>query len=146
MSKARCARPKAGRSRPTSRVSDARYLDFLTDIDGTPTQLAGNHQVLTPSLRASAGLVYAPARGWRGSLTSNWTGEHWLNSLNTFEAPAYTVVDASLGYRFEVSRCRSPGTNLGDRRDAVQLSELGEDQFYRMPARRVDATVSWQFK
>jgi len=28
----------------------------------------------------------------------------------------------------------------------VQLSELGEDQFYRMAARRVDTTVSWQFK
>ena len=35
-------------------ASDARYLDFLTDIDGKSTQLAGNRQVLTPSLRASA--------------------------------------------------------------------------------------------
>jgi iron complex outermembrane receptor protein len=127
-------------------LSDARYVDYLTDIDGTSTQLAGKHQVLTPSLAAKGGLVYAADRGWRGSLTSNWIGHHWLNSLNTFDAPAYTVVDASLGYRFERFTLSISGANLGDRRDAVQLSELGEDQFYRMPARRVDATLSWHFK
>jgi hypothetical protein len=33
-----------------------------------------------------------------------------------------------------------------NRRDAVQLSELGEEQFYRLPARRVDATLTWEYK
>jgi outer membrane receptor protein involved in Fe transport len=127
-------------------VSDARYRDYVTDIDGVPTQLAGNKQVLTPSLRGSAGLFYAPDRGWRGSLTSTWTGSHWLNSTNTAEAPAYAIVDASLGYRFERFTLSILGSNLGDRRDAVQLSELGEGQFYRMPARRIDARLSWQYK
>ena len=41
--------------------SDARYRDYLTVIDGTATQLAGNHQVLTPSVRVGAGLLYAPS-------------------------------------------------------------------------------------
>ena len=89
--------------------SDARYRDFVTDIDGSATQLAGNHQVLTPSVRVGAGLLYAPERAWRGSLTSNWIGEHWLNSLNTFEAPAYAVIDASFGYRFARFTVASPG-------------------------------------
>src|SRR5262249_8567742 len=74
--------------------SDAIYQDYVTDIDGTPTDLAGNHQVLTPSVRMGGGLLYSPERGWRGSFTSNWIGQHWLNSLNTFEAPAYAVIDA----------------------------------------------------
>jgi iron complex outermembrane recepter protein len=126
--------------------SDARYRDFLTDVDGTATQLAGNHQVLTPSMRVGAGLLYAPERAWRGSLTSHWVGEHWLNSLNTFAAPAYAVVDASLGYRFERVTVAILASNLGNRRDAVQLSELGEGQFYRLPARRVDATLTWHYK
>ena len=43
-------------------------------------------------------IAVAPARGWRGSFTANWIGEHWLNS--TFNAPAYAVIDGSLGYRF----------------------------------------------
>jgi iron complex outermembrane receptor protein len=126
--------------------SDARYRDYLTEIDDTPMQLSGNHQLLTPSVRVGGGLLYAPERGWRGSLTSNWIGKHWLNSLNTFEAPAYAVVDASLGYRFERFTVSILASNLGDRRDAVQTSELGEGQFYRLPARRVNATLTWHYK
>lgn len=126
--------------------SDARYLDYVTEIDGTPTQLAGFHQVLTPSVRIGAGLIYAPERHWRGSLTSNWIGEHFLDSENDFEAPGYAVIDASIGYRFERFTLAILGSNLGNRRDAVQLSELGEDQFYRMPARRIDATLTWHYK
>ena len=126
--------------------SDALYRDFLTTIDGTPTQLAGYHQVLTPSVRAGVGLLYAPERRWRGSLTSNWIGDHWLNSLNTFAAPGYAVVDASLGYRFERFTLAVLASNLGNRRDAVQLSELGEGQFYRLPARRIDATLTWHYQ
>jgi hypothetical protein len=126
--------------------SDARYRDYLTDIDGVPTQLAGNHQVLTPSVRVGGGLLYAPARGGRGSFTANWIGEHWLNSLNTFQAPAYAVVDASVGYRFDRFTAAILASNLGNRRDAVQLSELGEEQLYQLPARRVDATLTWHYK
>ncbi|HJZ77929.1 MAG TPA: TonB-dependent receptor [Vicinamibacterales bacterium] len=126
--------------------SDALYVDYLTNVDGRPTQLAGNHQLLTPSVRIGGGVLYAPERGWRGSLTSNWIGEHWLNSLNTFEAPAYALVDASVGYRFPRFTLAVLGSNLGDRRDAVQLSELGEGQFYRLPARRIDATLTWHYK
>jgi outer membrane receptor protein involved in Fe transport len=60
-------------------------------------------------------------------------GRHWLNSLNTFEAPACAVVDASIGYRFKMFTVSVLGTNLGDRRDAAQLRELGEGQFYDRP-------------
>ena len=126
--------------------SDARYSDYVTNIDGTPTQLAGHRQVLTPSVRVGGGLLYAPDRGWRGSITSNWIGRHFLNSLNTFDSPAYAIVDASLGYRFARFTASVLGSNLGDRRDAVQISELGEGQFYRMPARRIDATLTWHYK
>ena len=126
--------------------SDARYSDYVTNIDGTPNQLAGYRQVLTPSVRVGGGLLYAPDRGWRGSITSNWIGRHFLNSLNTFDSPAYAIVDASLGYRFARFTASVLGSNLGDRRDAVQISELGEGQFYRMPARRIDATLTWHYR
>jgi len=125
---------------------DARYRDFVDQIDGVPVQLAGNRQVLTPAFRAGAGLLYAPERRWRGSLTGTWIGDHFLNSLNTFEAPGYAVVDASLGYRFERFTTAILASNLGGRRDAVQLSELGEGQFYRLPARRIQATLTWHYR
>lgn len=127
-------------------LADSRYRDFLTSIDGAPTQLAGNHQVLTAPVHAGGGLLYAPERGWRGSLTANWIGKHWLNDLNTFEAPGYALVDASIGYRFQRVTATILGSNLGNRRDAVQVSELGEGQFYRLPARRVDLTLTWHYK
>jgi iron complex outermembrane recepter protein len=140
-------RPVAGLSiKANIGWSDAVYQNYVTDIGGTPTQLAGRHQVLTPRVRVGGGLLYAASRGWRGSVTSNWIGAHWLNSLNTFEAPAYAVIDASLGYRFDKFTVAILGSNLGDRRDAAQLSELGEGQFYRLPARRIDATLTWHYK
>ena len=146
MSRARCARPKGWTVKANITWSDARYRDFLTEIDGRPTQLAGRHQVLTSSLRGNAGLIFAPDRGWRGSLTSNWIGTHWLNSLNTFEAPAYAVVDASLGYRFEsftlsVSRGepRQP-----PRRRAAQRTGRRPVLPHGRPPRERD--LSWQFK
>jgi outer membrane receptor for ferric coprogen and ferric-rhodotorulic acid len=60
--------------------------------------------------------------------------------------PAYAVVDASLGYRFQQFTVSVLGSNLGNRRDGAQLSELGEGQFYRLPARRIDATLTWHYK
>ena len=36
--------------------------------------------------------------------------------------------------------------DLSDRRDAAQVSELGEGQFYRLASRRVDATLTWHYK
>ena len=57
-----------------------------------------------------------------------------------------TEAEWALGYRFDKFTVAVLGSNLGDRRDAVQLSELGEGQFYRLPAHRVDATVTWHYK
>ena len=125
--------------------SDARYRDFRTELDGVQVQLAGNYQVLTPNWRGTAGVLYAAERGWRGSLTANYTGRHWLDSANTTRAPGYAVLDASVGYRFAHVGLQLTAANLGNRRDAIQTSELGEKQFYRLSARRFDLTMTLPF-
>ena len=51
-----------------------------------------------------------------------------------------------LGYRFQRFTLSILASNLGNRRDAVQPSELGEQPFYRLPARRADTTLTWQYK
>jgi outer membrane receptor protein involved in Fe transport len=127
-------------------ISDAKYRNFVTDVGGTPTQLEGKSQVLTPKTRLGLGLIYAPERGFRGSLVASHVGQHYLNRMNTAEGATYTLVDASLGYRFDRFTVQLAGTNLGNRRDPVQLSELGEDQFYRLPARRYDLIVTVPFR
>jgi len=122
--------------------SDARYRDYVTDIDGTPTQLAGKRQILNPRLRAGAGLIYAPPRGLRGSLTNVYTGSRYLDASNTARVGGYSILDASIGYRFDRVTLTLTAANLTDRRDAILLSQLGEGQFYRMTGRRIDAIVS----
>jgi iron complex outermembrane recepter protein len=122
--------------------SDARYRDFLTEVDGVQTQLSGKQLVMSSRLRAGGGLVYAADRGWQGSLTATCTGPRYLDRLNTARVGGYSVIDASLGYRFDAMTLTLSVSNLTNRRDATQASELGEDQFYTMPARRVEAVLS----
>jgi hypothetical protein len=57
----------------------------------------------------------------------------------------FTAVDIGVGYRLGRSAIRLDGWNVGDRRDAVSESELGDAQYYRLPARRVELTFSTRF-
>lgn len=127
-------------------VSDARFRDFDTQVAGVQTQLSGHQLVLASKLRAGAGVIYAPNHGWRGSLTTTYTGPRFLDSLNTVRVTGYNVIDASLGYRFDEMTLTLAAANLTNRRDATVTSELGEGQFYRMSARRADVTLRVPFQ
>lgn len=127
-------------------VSDIRNRGFDTLVGGVQTQLSGKHPVMVSKLRTGAGIVYAPHRGWRGSLTTTYTGPRYLDQLNRVRVGGYNVIDASLGYRFEHIALTLSGANLTDRRDAILPSELGEGQFYRMSARRFDLTLNAPFR
>jgi iron complex outermembrane recepter protein len=122
--------------------SDARYRDFVTDVDGVQTQLSGKQLAMSSRVRAGAGLTYAPERGWQGSLTTTYSSGRYLDRLNTARVGGFNVVDASIGYRFQAVTLSLSAANLTNRRDAIHASELGEDQFYRMPARHLDVTLS----
>jgi iron complex outermembrane recepter protein len=118
--------------------NDARYVDFETVIDGERLQLANNQLVLSPQHLAAVGLTYSAPRGIQASLVSNVVGARFLDSQNEIRASAYLTVDATLGYAFRTGWTLSLNAyNLTDRRDPVLESELGEGQFYLMPARRV---------
>ena len=121
---------------------DARFGDYVQLFGETPTQLRGRRLELSPQKLLGAGLVYSPAQGWQASLVLNRVGERFLNKRNTALAAAYSVVDASLGYRFRRCELRLSGRNLGDRRDPVAESELGEGQYYRLPARQLELGLS----
>ena len=58
---------------------------------------------------------------------------------------AYTEWGAGIGYRFPRWEIRLDGDNLGDERAAVSESELGDAQFYRLPARSLRLTASARF-
>ena len=104
---------------------DAKFRDFVQDFDGVPTQLEGNRLEMSARNLASAGLIYAPARGLTGSVVANYVGDRFLNKRNTALAPAYTTWSAGLGYRFENWEIRLDGENLDDTRPAGRRERAG---------------------
>ncbi len=124
---------------------DAKFRDFVQDFDGVLTQLGGNRLEMSAKSLASAGLIYAPARGLTGSVVANYVGERFLNKRNTALSPAYTTWSAGIGYRFEAWEIRLDGENLNDTRPPVAESELGDAQYYRLPARRARLSLGFRF-
>jgi iron complex outermembrane receptor protein len=124
---------------------DARFADYVQDFDGTPTQLDGKRLEMSPQHLASVGLIYEPTQGLRAHVVADYVGERWLNKRNTSLAGSYTTLDAGFGYAFDRWELRVDGYNLSDRRDPVAESELGDAQYYRMPARSYWLSARYTF-
>jgi outer membrane receptor protein involved in Fe transport len=124
---------------------DARFRDYVAEFDGVPTPLAGNRLEMSPNTIASAGLLWAPERGLLASLSVRYVGSRYLNKRNTALADAYTTLDASVGWRAGRYEARLDGRNLSDERPPVAESELGDAQYYRLPARQLRLSVSARF-
>jgi iron complex outermembrane receptor protein len=116
-------------------------VDFVQAFNGVPTQLAGKRFEMSARHLASAGLTLAPERGMLANVVLNYTGDRYLNKRNTALVPAFMTVDAGIGYRTGRIELRIDGRNLGNRRDAVSESELGDAQYYLMPARTIQSSI-----
>ena len=134
--------PRDWSARASYSFHDGKFVDFVQEFDGTPTQLAGKRFEMSARHLASAGLTLAPNQGLIGSASFNYTGNRYLNRRNTALAPSYVTFDAGIGYRIRRAEFRIDGRNLGNRRDAVSESEFGDAQYYRMPARTILAGVT----
>src|SRR5262249_13910362 len=117
---------------------DNRFGDYLQAFDGVATQLRGRRFEMSPFHLFGAGFNYMPTSGFNASMQANYVGERFLNKRNTALAGAYTVWSAGAGYRFGRNELRVDGRNLGNTKPAVSESELGDAQYYRMPARSVE--------
>jgi outer membrane receptor protein involved in Fe transport len=130
---------------PSLRISantsynDARYRDFVSS-DGSP--LAGLDLPLSPHKLAALGLVYGDKAGAQATLVGNYVGDRALDMANSRTARSFITLDATVGYIFGRYSVMLAAYNLGNRRDPVQQSELGEDQYYALPARRLLLKVS----
>jgi len=125
---------------------DSRFRDFIREFDpGVPTQLAGKRLEMTPFNLAGAGLLYSPSRGFNGNVAVNYVGSRWLDKRNTAPAKPYTMWSAGAGYRLAHSELRVDGRNLGNIRPPVAESELGDAQYYLMPARSVEVSYRYTF-
>ena len=128
-------------ARGTYSFHDGKFVDFVEEFGGVPTQLAGNRFEMSARHLASAGLVLAPDLGLVAHAVVNYTGDRYLNKRNTAVAPAFSTIDAGIGYRRARAEYRVDARNLTNRRDAVSESEFGDAQYYRMPAATFRTTV-----
>ena len=127
-------------------LHDARFTDYVTEFDpGVPTQLSGNRVEMTPRYLAATGLVYAPAKGWTGSVQVRYVGSRYLNKRNTALAAAYTTWDAGVGYRMKNWEVRLDATNINNKREPISESEMGDAQYYRLPAMRILLSANYTF-
>jgi outer membrane receptor protein involved in Fe transport len=117
------------------------FRDFIQVFHGVPTQLAGKQLEMSPNDLAAFGVVYSPSAGINGSFILNYIGDRFLNKRNTALADAFTTISLGAGYRFGRNNIRFDIYNVTDERDPVAESELGDAQYYRMPARNF--RVSW---
>ena len=132
-------------ARATYSFHDGKFVDFVQDFDGANTQLAGKRVEMSARHLFSAGLILAPPSGVVGDFIVKYVGDRYLNKRNTALAEPYTTIDVGAGYRVNRWEVRVDGRNLTDRRDPTSESELGDAQYYRMPARRIDFTVGIGF-
>jgi iron complex outermembrane receptor protein len=125
---------------------DSRFRDFIQEFDpGVPTQLAGKRLEMTPFHLAGAGVSYNPSRGFNANVFANYVGSRWLNKRNTAPAKPYTMWSAGAGYRMARGELRVDGRNLGNVRPPIAESELGDAQYYLMPARSLEVSYRYTF-
>ncbi len=132
-------------AKATYSYHDARFTDFVQDFGGVPTQLAGKRLEMSAHNLAAFGIVYAPERGFLGGVNVYYTGARFLNRRNTAPVNGFATIGLSAGYRTPKWEFRVDATNLGDRRDPVAESELGDGQYYLMTSRRVVAGFTFHF-
>jgi len=124
---------------------DARFQDYLTEFDGVPTQLSGKRLEMSARNMGAVGLRYAPPKGLLAVAEVHFVGSRYLNKRNTALADGYAEVSGAVGWRTGRWEARLDARNLGDARDPVSESELGDAQYYRLPARRVELSLLRRF-
>lgn len=124
---------------------DARFGDFVQVFGATPTQLQGKRMETSARHMASSGLTYAPAQGVLAAISGSYVGDRFLDKRNRALASPYATWSAGLGYRAKSWQVRLDGVNLNDQRPPTAESELGDAQYYLLPARRIGLSTSWMF-
>ena len=71
-----------------------------------------------------------------------YTGSRYLNKRNTAPAGGYSTLSAGIGYGLRRGSLRIDGWNLTNRRPPIAESEMGDAQYYRLPARALELSYA----
>jgi iron complex outermembrane receptor protein len=129
----------------TYSLHDARYTDFLASFGGGPVvQVAGNQRPLAARNMGALGASWMPRQGIIAWTIGSWVGKRFLDEQNTQLTPSYFTWSAGIGYRFGPWELRVDGQNLNDTRPPIAASELGDGEYYLLPARSILASAVWR--
>ncbi len=120
---------------------DSRFRDYVLEGE----QLAGNRFEMSPLQQAAFGLLYSPAAGPTAHAELAYTGSRYLNKRNTALAGGYVTLSAGIGYGVRRGSLRIDGWNLTNSRPPIAESELGDAQYYRLPARALELSYATRF-
>jgi iron complex outermembrane recepter protein len=125
---------------------DAHFTQYqFFDADANAyVDVAGKQLPLSPRHLASAGILYAPARGFNATLVATYVGQRFLDEENVALVGGYTKLDATLGYGFGHYQLSFEGTNLTNRRPPVSASEFGSESFYLLNARALWVRIAFR--
>lgn len=112
----------------------SQYL-FVEPGSGAVVDVAGNQLTLSPSILASGGILYTPAKGLNGTVVVNYIGRRYLDEENTAPVGAYATVAAAVNYRLGRYSVALEGENLSDQRPPVTSSEFGSQSYYLLNPR-----------
>ena len=120
------------------------YLDAKVTSSPTPG-LQGKSATLTPEHSANLWLIKALGNGWRAGGGINYVDDRQADPANTVTLPAYTTVDAMVGYTWQKLDLQLNLTNLFDREYIV--SGHGSSPNLNLPGapRAVQLTARYNF-
>lgn len=121
----------------------AIFGDYQRLFGSTLTQLRGKTQELAPRHTRALGLMYGGDSGLQADVVYSYIGERFLNKRNTALAGDYDTFDARVGWNFDKWGISVAGHNLTDKRPPIAESEIGDAQYYRLPARYIEADITF---
>lgn len=110
---------------------------------GSSISRAGNRPADVPKLSSNLWLTYRTA-GWRTSAGLRYVGERFISNANTQTLPAYTTLDATIGWT--VNRNVQVQLNLRNLTDRLYaITGYGSSQSLLGDERHAELTVHWRY-
>ncbi|WP_166875213.1 TonB-dependent receptor [Massilia mucilaginosa] len=125
--------------------ANAVWTDAVFDqlIDAGKVSRAGNRPADAPKSSANLWLSYRSG-GWRAGGGARYVGRRFIDNANTQALPAYTVLDASVGW--QASRHVLVQLNLRNLDDRLYAStSYGSSQYLLGARRHAELTAQWRY-
>jgi outer membrane receptor protein involved in Fe transport len=125
---------------------DARFVRFtFVDPDGNFLDVSGNRLELVPQDLFNVRASYRSPFGIGAWVAARTQGKRAVDRDNVASFDSFSEVDAGLGCEMGRAMLTVTARNLGDKREVIGESDVGDAQFYVAAPRRVSAELTVHF-